>query len=124
LIEFDGANCQWMLFIKLCNILCQPFFYAKYLEDIGIKKQKGTTTQTHNTQQPFNMLHSFFEKNKTNIKKELYKLTAYLNQNKLRPMIVESEAKRGKYITEADAKESRMFYSAILTTKDTIHSNQ
>jgi len=106
LIEFDGANCQWMLFIKLCNILCQPFFYAKYLEDIGIKKQKGTTTQTHNTQQPFNMLHSFFEKNKTNIKKELYKLTAYLNQNKLRPMIVESEAKRGKYITEADAKAS------------------
>ena len=52
------------------------------------------------------MLHNFFKDNKTNVEKELYKLTAYLNQNKLRPMIVEAEAKRGKSITESDAKMS------------------
>ena len=106
LIEFDGANCQWMLFIKLCNILCQPSFYAKYLEDIGIVKQRTTQTDTTPHTQYLSMLHNFFKDNKTNVEKELYKLTAYLNQNKLRTMIVEAEAKRGKSITESDAKMS------------------
>ena len=106
LIEFDGANCQWMLFIKLCNILCQPSFYAKYLEDIGIIKQDTRQTDTTHHTQYLSMLHNFFKDNKSNVEKELYKLTAYLNQNKLRPMIVESEAKRGVVITEADAKAS------------------
>jgi hypothetical protein len=76
------------------------------LEDIGIIKQgtRGIETQPHT--QYLNMLHSFFKDNKTNVEKELYKLNAYLNQNKLRPMIVEAEAKRGVSITEADAKAS------------------
>lgn len=106
LVEFDGANCQWMLFIKLCNILCQSSFYYKYLEDIGIKGAKPHNTNTPHDSSHLSMLHNFFKDNKSNVEKEVYKLTAYLQQNKLRPMIVEAEAKRGVTITEADAKKN------------------
>lgn len=106
LVEFDGANCQWMLFIKLCNILCKPSFYSKYIEDIGIKYHTHNINSTTRDTATLSMLHNFFTENKSNVEKEVYKLTAYLNQNKLRPMIVEAEASRGRTITEADAKKS------------------
>jgi predicted RNA-binding protein YlqC (UPF0109 family) len=105
LVEFDAANCQWMLFIKLCNILCKPSFYDKYIEDLGIKGTKqNTNTPTHDTA-TLSMLHSFFSENKSKIEKEVYKLRGCLTQNKLRSMIVEAEAKRGVVITEAKAKQ-------------------
>ena len=106
LVEFDGANCQWMLFIKLCNILCKPSFYDKYIEDLGIKYHSTNTNSTNTDSAYLSMLHNFFNDNKSRLEKETYKLTAYLNRNKLRPMIVEAEAQRGRTITEADAKKS------------------
>ena len=104
LVEFDGANCQWMLFTKLCNILCKPSFYNKTIEDYGIKQQETTQQQDSNSGGVFNMLHSFFDGNKNNIENELNKLTAYLSTNRLRKMVVDAEAKRGKTITESQAK--------------------
>ena len=104
LVEFDGANCQWMLFQKLCNILCQPSFYSKIIEDYGIKDQE-TTLNSSTTQGVYlSMLHSFFDGRKNEVEKELHKLTAYLSTNKLRKMVVDAEAKRGKTITESQAK--------------------
>lgn len=104
LVEFDGANCQWMLFIKLCNILCKPSFYSKYIEDIGIKTQKlQDKNQPHDTAS-LSMLHNFFSKKKNIVEQESHKLTAYLNQNKLRSMVVQAEAKRGNVMDDGDAK--------------------
>ena len=105
LIEFDGGNCQWMLFIKLCNILCRPSFYSKIIEDYGIKDEKGK--QGDKTQEVvyLSMLHNFFETHKNAIEKEALKLTTYLDTNKLRAIIVEAEKRRGVNITEAQAKK-------------------
>ena len=104
LVEFDGANCQWMLFTKLCDILCRPSFYNKTIEDYGIKHQETTQQQDTNSGGVFNISHTFFFDNKNDIEKELHKLTAYLSTNKLRKMVVDAEAKRGKTITESQAK--------------------
>jgi len=104
LVEFDGANCQWMLFVKLCNILCKPSFYSKYIEDIGIKQPIEDHTTLQDQAPHLSMLHNFFDKKKNAIEQEAYKLTAYLNQNKLRSMVVEAEAKRGNVMSDGDAK--------------------
>ena len=105
LVEFDGGNCQWMLFIKLCNRLCKPSFYSKTIEDYGIKQEKTEQEQGHNTSVDLSLLHSFFNTNESKVNQELLKLTAYLNTNKLRQMVVDAEFKRGVIITEAKAKQ-------------------
>jgi hypothetical protein len=93
-----------MLFTKLCHILCKPSFYSKIIEDYGIKDQE--TTQSSSTTQGvyLSIWHNFVDSNKNDIEKELHKLTAYLSTNKLRKMVVDAEAKRGKTITESQAK--------------------
>lgn len=105
LIELDASNCQWQLFIKLCNILCDYPFYKDLLSKYGI-----ITTQTqHNNQDtetpPLNMLHSFFDTYKDEVRKESKKLNVYLERDLLRQFIVdEYREKKGKVITTADAK--------------------
>ena len=105
LIEFDGGNCQWMLFIKLCNILCKPSFYSKTIEDYGIKDEKRTQQDTTQEAVYLSMLHNFFDAHKKEIGAEATKLTTYLDTNKLRGIIVEAEKRRGVTITEAQAKK-------------------
>ena len=101
MVEFDGANAQWMCFIKLCNILCQTSFYSKIIEDYGII---NTATQHKVTGQYLSTLHSFFQDKEKQLEQELYKLNAYLSTNKLRQMVVDEESKRGKTITDKQAK--------------------
>ena len=104
LVEFDGANCQWMLFAKLGHILCRPLFYSKIIEDYGIKDQEATQNSSTTQQVYLSMCLRFVNSNKNDIELELHKLTAYLSTNKLRKMVVDAEAKRGKTITESQAK--------------------
>ncbi len=104
LIEFDGANAQWMCFIKLCNILCQSSFYDKIIEDYGINNHKRTNNNNTTTGVYLSMLHNFFQGKEEQLEKELYKLNGYLTTNKLRQMVVDAELKRGVEITDKQAK--------------------
>ena len=106
LIEFDGANAQWMCFIKLCNILCQSSFYDKIIEDYGINNQIRTNNNNHTSGVYLSMLHNFFQGKEEQLEKELYKLNGYLTTNKLRKMVVDAELKRGVQITDKQAKIS------------------
>ena len=104
LVEFDGANAQWMCFIKLCNILCQSSFYDKIIEDYGINNHKRTNNNNTTTGVYLSMLHNFFQGKEEQLEKELYKLNGYLTTNKLRQMVVDAELKRGVEITDKQAK--------------------
>ena len=104
LVEMDGANCQWMLFIKLCNILCRHSFFDSYIDGIGIISATTSNIDNDTKQQYLSMLHSFLRDNQNKIQDEVQKLSIYLDKNLLRKMVVDAEAKRGKTITEAQAK--------------------
>lgn len=105
LIEFDASNCQWQLFIKLCNILCDYSFYKDLLSKYGIiTTEQQQEAQTQDTL-PLNMLHTFFETHKSDVRNEANKLSVYLEKDLLRQMIVnEYREKKGLEITSADAK--------------------
>lgn len=105
LIELDASNCQWSILIKLCNILCKSHFYKDLLSKYGIITTEEQNQLQHDTNHvPLNMLHSFFDSYKDEVQKDLRKLEAYLEQDKLRPMVVAAYREKGKSITDGEAK--------------------
>jgi hypothetical protein len=105
LIEFDASNCQWHLLIKLCNILCNSFYYKDLISKYGIITKEEQQEQQQTDITPLYMLHNFFDKYKIDVQKDCAKLEAYLQRDLLRPMIVKAyKEEKGKDISIQEAK--------------------
>lgn len=105
LIEFDASNCQWHLLIKLCNILCNSFYYKDLISKYGIITKEKQQEHQQTDIVPLYMLHNFFDKHKNDVQKDCDKLEAYLQRDLLRPMIVKAyKDDKGKDISIQEAK--------------------
>jgi hypothetical protein len=105
LVELDASNCQWQIFLKLCNILCDYPFYQDLLSKYGIITAQIQHDNQSQETLPLNILHTFFDTYKDEVIKESKKLAIYLERGLLRQYIIdEYREKKHREITSAEAK--------------------